>query len=388
MGSLIEELAAREAAARVRVGELEAEIAELASRLEAERETLSRLVITRETVAEVMAETSLQEAEEETEETVQPAAVAAAASSSPFAGAEARVIGVLTVPRWQPGLGVEVLPKTYRDIVEVVADAPGPVRAKQIVPRVGLPAETAKIEGTRSKLKRLVERAGWTRTRRGCSPRPAAAGGNRRTPGRSGALLPTFEGANLFEPAKRRARMEPYDTTATVDPFARSKELFESLMGMLSGGEAAALTHAELEERLDARGRELLRQLMQDHLDLRAIREEERARRGQAPPVAGGDGRPRPHRESGHSRLLACLFGLVRVHRLAYRQKGLRNVYPADRQLALPADRQLALPAGRHSLGLRRLAVLEAVRGSYDHAAAVIERRCGKCSASGSSNNS
>jgi hypothetical protein len=107
MGSLIEELAAREAAARVRVGELEAEIAELASRLEAERETLSRLVITRETVAEVMAETSLQEAEEETEETVQPAAVAAAASSSPFAGAEARVIGVLTVPRWQPGLGVE-----------------------------------------------------------------------------------------------------------------------------------------------------------------------------------------------------------------------------------------------------------------------------------------
>jgi hypothetical protein len=34
------------------------------------------------------------------------------------------------------------------------------VRAKQIVPRIGLPAETAKIEGTRAKLKRLVER-GW-----------------------------------------------------------------------------------------------------------------------------------------------------------------------------------------------------------------------------------
>ncbi|MER5540423.1 hypothetical protein [Streptomyces mirabilis] len=47
-----------------------------------------------------------------------------------------------------------------RDIVEVVADAPEPVRAKQIVPRIGLPAETGKIEGTRSKLRRLVER-GW-----------------------------------------------------------------------------------------------------------------------------------------------------------------------------------------------------------------------------------
>ena len=67
---------------------------------------------------------------------------------------------MLTVPKWQPGMGAEVLPRVYRDIMEVVADAPGPVRAKQIVPRIGLPAETGKIEGTRSKLKRLVER-GW-----------------------------------------------------------------------------------------------------------------------------------------------------------------------------------------------------------------------------------
>ncbi len=36
-------------------------------------------------------------------------------------------------------MGSEVLPWVYRDIVEVVADAPGPVRAKQIVPRIGLP---------------------------------------------------------------------------------------------------------------------------------------------------------------------------------------------------------------------------------------------------------
>jgi hypothetical protein len=57
-------------------------------------------------------------------------------------------------------MGVEVLPSDYRDIVEVVADAPGAVRAKQIAPRIGLPVSAAKIEGTRSKLKRLVER-GW-----------------------------------------------------------------------------------------------------------------------------------------------------------------------------------------------------------------------------------
>ncbi|MFK0119858.1 hypothetical protein [Streptomyces sp. NPDC090994] len=80
--------------------------------------------------------------------------------ASACAGAERQVIGVLTVPNGQRGTGTEVLPQVYRDIMEVVADAPGPVRAKQIVPRIGLPAETGKIEGTRWKLKRLVER-GW-----------------------------------------------------------------------------------------------------------------------------------------------------------------------------------------------------------------------------------
>ncbi|MFB6618211.1 hypothetical protein ACFCV9_29005 [Streptomyces sp. NPDC056367] len=54
MGSLIEELEARETAARARVEGLEAEIAELTVRLVGEREALSRLKIARETVAEVL----------------------------------------------------------------------------------------------------------------------------------------------------------------------------------------------------------------------------------------------------------------------------------------------------------------------------------------------
>ncbi|MEU6215850.1 hypothetical protein ABZ891_38920 [Streptomyces sp. NPDC047023] len=157
MGSLFEELEAREAAARVRVEELETEVAELVGRLELSRAGLERLRVTRETVAEVLAEMN------------QGVSVAVAgAGQSPVgervvsanAGAERQVVGVLTVPNWQPGMLPEVLPSVYRDIVEVVADAPGPVRAKQIVPRIALPAETGKIEGTRSKLKRLVER-GW-----------------------------------------------------------------------------------------------------------------------------------------------------------------------------------------------------------------------------------
>lgn len=69
--------------------------------------------------------------------------------------------------------------------------------------------------------------------------------------------------------------MKPYDTHATTDPFARSVSAFETLRCTLSGSDATAWTHAELEERLDVAGRELLRQLLQDHLDLRASLEEE-----------------------------------------------------------------------------------------------------------------
>ncbi|KKD02127.1 hypothetical protein TN53_42265, partial [Streptomyces sp. WM6386] len=71
-----------------------------------------------------------------------------------------RVVGAIMVPHWREGLSADALPDVYRDIVEVVADASTPMQAKQIVPRIGLPAVTAKIEGTRGKLKRLVER-GW-----------------------------------------------------------------------------------------------------------------------------------------------------------------------------------------------------------------------------------
>ncbi|MFD9825557.1 hypothetical protein [Streptomyces violascens] len=155
MVSLSDELEAREAAARVRVEVLEAEIAELTVRLEGGREAWSRLRNARETVAEVIAELSAEGA-------AAAVAVPIVERSVPGVSVESgvRMVGAVMVPHWRPGLSVDVLPDAYRDIVEVVADAPGPMQAKQIVPRIGLPAVTGKIEGTRGKLKRLVER-GW-----------------------------------------------------------------------------------------------------------------------------------------------------------------------------------------------------------------------------------
>jgi transcriptional regulatory protein LevR len=56
--------------------------------------------------------------------------------------------------------------------------------------------------------------------------------------------------------------------------------MFAALAAELAGPAAAGLTACGLEELLDERGREVMRQLLQDHFDLRKIREEQQARCG------------------------------------------------------------------------------------------------------------
>ena len=155
--------------------------------------------------------------------------------------------------------------------------------------------------------------------------------------------------------------------TDPTDPFAASRSAFTALTVELSAEPAARLGHAELEELLDLRGRDLLRQLLQDHLELRQVREE-RAVRACPVAVTGADGVTRRAVETGHSRLLATILGTVVVGRCGWRAQGRVNAYPADAALRLPRL--------RHSHGLRRLAALEAVRNSFDAATEAIGRRC------------
>ena len=129
------------------------------------------------------------------------------------------------------------------------------------------------------------------------------------------------------------------------------------------GGQAAGLQHAELEEQLDARGRELLRLLFQGHLDLLAAREERRD------DVAGEDGVVRTRAERGRTRPLVTRFGQVSVSRIAYRSPGRGNVHPLDAALNLPEE--------KHSHGLRKMAAIEAARGSMEAAVAAVTRATG-----------
>jgi hypothetical protein len=146
------------------------------------------------------------------------------------------------------------------------------------------------------------------------------------------------------------------------EAFGGSRAGFEDIAGWLDGTEAASLAHGELEDDLGRRGQDLLRRLLQDHLDLRARREERVE-------VVGAEGAARGSVEAGHTRLLTTVFGAVGVERLAYRHRGEANLHPADAALNLPAE--------RHSHGLRRLAAVESSRGSFEDAAEAIGRATG-----------
>lgn len=145
--------------------------------------------------------------------------------------------------------------------------------------------------------------------------------------------------------------------------FDQARAGFEELLDWLQGTGAASLSHGELEEQLERRGRDLLRQLLQGQLDLRALREQ------RAEQVADADGIRHGAVEAGHTRPLTSIFGAVSVTRLAYRRRGHANLYPGDAVLNLPAE--------RHSHGLRRLAAVEASRGSFEEATAAVGRATG-----------
>src|SRR2546421_22357 len=120
MGSLIDELQRREATAREEAEELRGRIGQLAERLAGVEERLSRLVITRETVEEVLNGSGA----EATPATVVPDGAA------PSRPGHLSAVGVLAVPPWRPGVEASVLPEAYRDLLEVAEDAGRPLRAR------------------------------------------------------------------------------------------------------------------------------------------------------------------------------------------------------------------------------------------------------------------
>lgn len=149
---------------------------------------------------------------------------------------------------------------------------------------------------------------------------------------------------------------------ADKDTFDKARGCFEELLDFLEGRESAQLSHADLEDEIVRRGRETQRLALQDHLDLRALREQ-RVR------VVDNDGVVHGAVETDHRRRLQTVVGAVGVERFAYRHVGSSNLQPADAALNLPDQ--------LHSHGLRRLAAVESTRGSFEEAAQALVRTTG-----------
>lgn len=129
---MLEQLERREAAALERVEELRAEALAAADRLDAAAGDLSRLVIARRTVLEVLADEPNQEV----------VTVAGLAAKSVPAPAQVR--------------GKARDAAMYDRITAVLAKASGPMRARDVCEELGLGAEPKFTEAMRPKLRRLV----------------------------------------------------------------------------------------------------------------------------------------------------------------------------------------------------------------------------------------
>jgi len=129
---------------------------------------------------------------------------------------------------------------------------------------------------------------------------------------------------------------------------------FERLLGRLTHEETQGVTHGEPEAMVQAQGSELLRRLIQGHLEQRSAQEPICER------VVGEDGVPRSHRREGCRGPLESRFGEVIVTGRGYGGRGLDSVFALDAQLNLPPE--------KYSHGLREVLVEEVIEGSFDEA--------------------
>jgi len=145
------------------------------------------------------------------------------------------------------------------------------------------------------------------------------------------------------------------------EPYLEAREKFEGVVRYLQSQEACEMRHSDLERVLDKKGRDLLRALLQDHLDVRAPGES-------AHPVRGSDGIERS-RMQVHERNLETVFGTVTAQRAGYGREGTASLHPLDAQLNLPPD--------RYSHELRRRVAEEASKSSFDETKESIQRHTG-----------
>ncbi|MBW2149786.1 MAG: ISKra4 family transposase, partial [Deltaproteobacteria bacterium] len=143
--------------------------------------------------------------------------------------------------------------------------------------------------------------------------------------------------------------------------YEESRQEFEDIVRTLDSEELRSMTHSELERELEKKSRELMRKLLQEHLESRGP--------GQCKqPVRGTDGVERS-RARLQERKLETVFGTVSVERAGYGREGADSLHPLDAELNLPDE--------RYSLELRRRVAEEAAKSSFDETLESIGKNTG-----------
>lgn len=144
-------------------------------------------------------------------------------------------------------------------------------------------------------------------------------------------------------------------------PYHQGLQCFEHIVDFLDSKEGCSMTISKLERELEKRGRELMRILLQEHLDSRGP--------GRCKePVCGADGIERPQTRL-QERKIETVFGTVKDNRTGYGQEGVESLHPLDAELNLPPE--------RYSLELRRRVAEEAAKNSFDETVETIAKTTG-----------
>jgi hypothetical protein len=142
-----------------------------------------------------------------------------------------------------------------------------------------------------------------------------------------------------------------------ADPFAAADQAYATITEFLRSEEAWQVKHSELERQLEGMGRELMRKLLQAHLELRQP--------GKAvEPVHDAAGTPLTPTPV-HGRSLESIFGTVEVARTGYGAAGTSSLHPLDGALNLPPE--------KYSLEVRHRVAIEAAKSSFDEGVKTLE---------------
>jgi hypothetical protein len=143
------------------------------------------------------------------------------------------------------------------------------------------------------------------------------------------------------------------------DPFFNARNLLDGLIDALRTQRWLHAEHGDVEQLIHKDGFELMRLLLQGHLDERARQEPDldSVRQGSC---------EHTHKRKNRSRQLNTLFGKVEVRRKSYSVRGVDSIFPQDAELNLSLD--------QYSDGLRRQTVFAVSEQSFDKASESISR--------------